>query len=92
MGSVPARIAIDRERIAEFCRKNDIRRLSLFGSVLRDDFTPTSDVDLLIEVGPGTPKGFAFFGLEAKLEAICSTCSTPRGGPSPSPADAHATR
>ena len=43
-----ARIDIPRDRIAEFCRKNHIQRLSLFGSVLRDDFRPDSDVDLLI--------------------------------------------
>jgi predicted nucleotidyltransferase len=67
---VAARIPIDRERIAEFCRRNDLRRLALFGSVLRDDFTSESDVDVLIEVGPGTPKGFDFFGLELELEAI----------------------
>jgi predicted nucleotidyltransferase len=42
-------IDIDRERIAEFCRKHHIRRLSLFGSVLRDDFTADSDVDVLVE-------------------------------------------
>ncbi|MGD0413152.1 MAG: nucleotidyltransferase domain-containing protein [Verrucomicrobiota bacterium] len=43
-------IAIDRERIAEFCRARGIRKLSLFGSVLRDDFDPArSDVDVLAE-------------------------------------------
>jgi predicted nucleotidyltransferase len=67
---MPARIGIDRERIAEFCRRNDIRRLALFGSVLRDDFTPESDVDVLVEVGRGTPKGLDFFGLELELERI----------------------
>ncbi|MGV3720314.1 MAG: nucleotidyltransferase family protein [Actinomycetota bacterium] len=44
-----ARIEIDREQLAEFCRRNHIRRLSLFGSVLRDDFRPDSDVDMLVE-------------------------------------------
>ncbi len=47
-----ARIAIDRERIADFCRRHHIRKLSLFGSVLRDDFSPDSDVDVLIEFEP----------------------------------------
>jgi len=42
------RIAVDREKIAEFCRKWGIAELSLFGSVLRDDFRPDSDVDVLI--------------------------------------------
>ncbi len=42
-------IALDKERIAEFSRRNQIVRLSLFGSVLRDDFGPDSDVDVLVE-------------------------------------------
>ena len=47
-----ARIQIPRDRIVEFCRRNHIRRLALFGSVLRDDFTPASDVDVLVEFEP----------------------------------------
>ncbi|HEY3398704.1 MAG TPA: nucleotidyltransferase family protein [Armatimonadota bacterium] len=47
-----ARIAIPSESIAEFCRRYHIRRLSLFGSVLREDFTPESDVDVLVEFEP----------------------------------------
>jgi predicted nucleotidyltransferase len=51
-------IAIDREKIAAFCRERGIRRLSLFGSVLRDDFDPArSDVDVLAEFNPGALKG-----------------------------------
>ncbi len=46
------RIDLPRERIAEFCRRHHIRRLSLFGSVLRDDFRPDSDVDVLVEYDP----------------------------------------
>lgn len=46
------RIALPRERIEEFCRRNHIRRLALFGSVLRDDFRPESDVDVLVEFEP----------------------------------------
>ena len=42
-------IAIDHERIVEFCRRNRVRRLSFFGSVLRDDFGPASDIDVLVE-------------------------------------------
>ncbi len=54
---MPARIAIDRERLAEFCRKHRIRKLSLFGSVLRDDFRPDSDVDVLVEFEPAAVVG-----------------------------------
>jgi predicted nucleotidyltransferase len=46
------RIAIDRERIADFCRRWKIVELSLFGSVLRDDFRPDSDVDVLVSFAP----------------------------------------
>ena len=67
---MPARIGIDRERIAEFCRRNDIRRLALFGSVLRDDFTPESDVDVLVEFEPGHGPGLAFFDMQDELSAI----------------------
>jgi predicted nucleotidyltransferase len=47
------RIQIDRERIVEFCRKWNITEFALFGSVLRDDFRPDSDVDVLVTFGPG---------------------------------------
>ena len=48
-------IPVPHEVIAEFCRRHGIRRLAFFGSVLRDDFTPESDVDVLVEFeGPAT--------------------------------------
>jgi len=47
-----ARIAVDREQIADFCRRHHIRKLAFFGSVLRDDFRPESDVDVLVEFDP----------------------------------------
>ena len=52
-----ARIDIPRDTIAEFCRRNHIRRLALFGSVLRDDFRPESDVDVLVEFEPDARVG-----------------------------------
>ena len=58
------------DRIAEFCRRNRIRRLALYGSVLRDDFTPESDVDVLVEFEPGARVGLAFFGMEDELSDI----------------------
>ena len=54
---VKARIDIPKDEIAEFCRRNRIRRLALFGSVLRDDFTPESDVDVLVEFEPDAHVG-----------------------------------
>ncbi len=56
-----ARVAIDRKGIEEICRKYRIKRFALFGSVLRDDFGPDSDVDVLVEFEPGSVPGF--FGL-----------------------------
>lgn len=59
------RIEIDHESIAAFCRRNSIRHLSFFGSVLRDDFGPESDVDVLVEFEPGAVVGY--FGM-ARME------------------------
>ncbi len=63
-------IVIDRERLAEFCRRNHIRRLALFGSVLRGDFRPDSDVDVLVEFEPDHVPGLGFFALEYELSAL----------------------
>lgn len=51
-------IDIPREDIAEFCQKHHIRKLSLFGSVLREGLRPESDVDVLVEFEPGHVPGF----------------------------------
>ena len=47
------RLAVDRERIGAFCRKWKVQELAIFGSALRDDFGPESDVDVLVELRPG---------------------------------------
>lgn len=66
--TVIPRIHIDPAFLATFCKKNGIRRLSLFGSVLRDDFGPESDVGLLVEFEPGQKVGFfAMARLEREL-------------------------
>ncbi len=64
------RIAIDRERLADFRRRNHIRRLALFGSILRDDFRPDSDIDVLVEFEAGHVPGLRFFALERQLSEI----------------------
>jgi predicted nucleotidyltransferase len=64
------RIDVPREQIAEFCRRHHIRRLAFFGSVLRDDFTPGSDVDVLVEFEPGKTPGFGFFAMQEELSTI----------------------
>jgi predicted nucleotidyltransferase len=64
-------IQLDREKIAEFCRARGIRKLSLFGSILRDDFDPArSDVDVLAEFVPGVRPGLKFFGYGEDLAEI----------------------
>lgn len=63
-------IDIPNDRIAEFCLRHRIRRLSLFGSILRDDFRPQSDIDVLVEFEPDARTGFAFFGMQEELSEI----------------------
>ena len=63
-------ITVPKEQIAAFCRRRHIRRLSLFGSVLRDDFRSDSDIDVLVEFEPGHVPGLAFFAMEAELSDI----------------------
>ena len=48
---------IPKETLLTFCRKHHIRKLALFGSVLREDFGPESDIDVLVEFHPGHPVG-----------------------------------
>ena len=64
------RIDIPKAELAEFCRHNHIRRLALFGSVLRDDFRPNSDVDVLVEFEPGQTPGLRFFDMEIELSEM----------------------
>ncbi len=64
-------IKIDQKKIAAFCRMHGIGRLSLFGSILRDDFDPIhSDVDVLVEFLPGRTPGWEFFVWHEELEVI----------------------
>jgi predicted nucleotidyltransferase len=64
-------LQIPKEKIAEFCKRNHITKLSLFGSSLRDDFRSDSDVDILVEFEPGAHVGLiTFAGLELELSEI----------------------
>ncbi|MEJ5378211.1 MAG: nucleotidyltransferase family protein [bacterium] len=64
-------IAIPKEEIAEFCRTHHIRRLAVFGSALRADFRPDSDIDILVEFEPGHIPGlFGMARLERELSAL----------------------
>ena len=63
-------IDVPEEKIASFCRRNHIRRLAFFGSVLRDDFQADSDIDVLVEFEEGHIPGLAFFGMERELSDL----------------------
>ncbi len=52
------RVKITQKEIGDFCKRNHIRRLAFFGSVLRDDFTPDSDIDILVDLDHTYPTGF----------------------------------
>ena len=66
-----AQIELPREKIAEFCKRNHVQRLSLFGSVLRGDFRPDSDIDLLVEFDPDHIPGLIrLAGMEIELTGI----------------------
>jgi uncharacterized protein len=63
-------IHLPKDRIAEFCQRHHIRRLALFGSVLRADFQPDSDIDVLVEFDPEHVPGLKFFAIERELSEI----------------------
>jgi predicted nucleotidyltransferase len=65
------RLKVDREAVAAFCTRHGIRRLALFGSVLRADFRPDSDVDVLVEFEPDVTVGLiTLAGMEAELAEL----------------------
>lgn len=57
-------------QLADFCRRHHIRRLSFFGSVLRDDFRPESDIDALVEFEPGHTPGLRIYDIEQELSQL----------------------
>jgi len=61
---------VPKDEIADFCRRHHIRKLSLFGSVLRDDFRPDSDIDVLVEFEPGHAVGFSIIHMEEELSRL----------------------
>jgi len=61
---------VPKDRLAKYCRKHHIKKMSLFGSVLHDDFRPDSDIDILVEFEPGHVPGFAIIDMEAELSQL----------------------
>ena len=64
------RIEFDREALAALCRRHHIKRLAFFGSVLRDDFGPNSDIDVLYEFEEGRTPGFGFITVIDELSTL----------------------
>ena len=65
------RVSVDQAKLADFCRRHRIRELSFFGSVLRDDFGPDSDVDVLVEFEPGAVVTFfKLYDMEQELSSL----------------------
>ena len=64
------KIELPKEKIADFCRRHNIRKLAVFGSALREDFRPDSDLDVLVEFDPDHTPGLAFFGMEQELSEL----------------------
>ena len=63
-------LSIDRRALSAFCETHHIKSLALFGSVLRADFGPNSDVDVLVEFQPGHVPGLKFVSIERELSAL----------------------
>jgi hypothetical protein len=63
-------VSIDRDAVSAFCRRHHINRLALFGSVLRDDFRPDSDIDVLVEFQPGHVPGLKFITIEREFSGL----------------------
>ena len=70
MKSMSPHVSIDRDAVSAFCRRHHITRLALFGSVLRDDFRPDSDVDVLVEFQAGHVPGLNFVSIEREFSAL----------------------
>lgn len=63
-------IRIDEKHITAFCQRHHIKKLALFGSVLRNDFRDESDIDVLVEFEPGQTPGWDFFKMEQELSEL----------------------
>ena len=64
------KIDIPQDQVTDFCREHHILQLSLFGSVLRNDFSAESDIDMLVEFEPGHTPGLAFFSMQRELSEL----------------------
>jgi predicted nucleotidyltransferase len=63
-------LGISHKKIVACCRRHGVRRLAVFGSAIREDFTPQSDIDLLVEYEPDAQAGLSFFALQDELTGL----------------------
>jgi len=70
MEEMSPHVSIGRDEVSAFCQRHHIARLALFGSVLRDDFGPDSDVDVLVEFQTGHVPGFNFLSIEREFSGL----------------------
>jgi uncharacterized protein len=70
LAQLASHLAVDQAALARFCRRHHIRRLALFGSVLREDCGPASDIDILVEFEPAHIPGLAFFTMQDELSEL----------------------
>lgn len=63
-------LSVDQAKLDALCHRHHVRKLALFGSILREDFRPESDIDVLVEFEPGQTPGLAFFTLQEELAAL----------------------
>lgn len=74
-------VTLPKQQVADFCRRHHIQKLAIFGSALRDDFGPDSDIDVLVEFEKDHVPGLEFFGMEIELSEILNRkvdLNTPR--------------
>jgi predicted nucleotidyltransferase len=64
------RLRLEKGQIERFCKRHHVRKLAVFGSALREDFGPQSDVDILVEFEPGHTPGLEFISMEMELSQI----------------------
>ena len=67
---VARNVPVSKAEIGDFCRRHHVRKLSVFGSVLREDFRPESDVDILVRFDPDHSVGFRIFDMEDELSRL----------------------
>lgn len=67
---MPMNVPIDQEKLINLCRQRHVRKVAVFGSALRDDFGPDSDVDLLLEFAPGHTPGWEIVDIQQEFSRL----------------------